>query len=228
MKKTILLLGAVCILLSGCSPSPGAAQNAPGTIASAMDNVSAMSLESDSKALPDALSGTYYLPSDDPVYSYLQNKSIKRFFNMWLNDYMGEDIEAQWNYDTLAPVRLLDHDFKSVARSGDTFYTCTFTTDDDRCGYIIVSYREGKEGPYISKWSLHETTPYLYDLAANSEQIAAALKETDIDLASASAARVELIDTDKNRGDRIILFTDGTDSHYVCYLGGDDFTIEKQ
>ncbi len=171
---------------------------------------------------------TYYLSSEEPVHVYLQNHSIQRFFNMWVKEDLGEDVEAHWDYDTLAPVQLLDHNFQSIARSDEPLYTCTFSTDDGRYGYIIVSYGIAADGPYISKWSLHETTPYSIDLRANSKEIAAALSETDIDLSTASAARVEWIDTDQNRGDRIILFTDGKGDKYVCSLGGDDLTIEKQ
>ena len=230
MKKTILALGAVCILLSGCTLSQNAKQHpiTSGDLTASLNKAAVTALDTDFETLPAALSDTYYLSADDSVYSYLQNKSIKRFFNMWFVEYIGEDIEAHWNYDTLAPVQFLDHEFQSIARPGEAFYTCTFTTDSGRCGYIIVSYGEGKEGPYISKWSLRETTPYLYDLRANSKQIAAALKETDIDLPTAAAVRAEWTGTDKNRGESIILFTDGTDNRYVCYLGDGDFTIEKQ
>lgn len=103
-----------------------------------------------------------------------------------------------------------------------------FSTDDDRCGYIIVKYGEGEEGRYIKKWSLSETTPYQYDLKVNGSQIAAALKKTDIDLSTASAKRVEWIDTEKKRGDRIVLFTDGKNDKYIYYFGDKDFIIEKQ
>lgn len=232
MKKKILALSVLCILLSGCTNPQNSEQrvesSAPDTISNTLDNAIVTSFGADVGAAPDSLFETYYLPSDDPVYSYLQNNSIRKFFNMWLEEYMGQDIEANWNYDTLAPVQLLNHSFQSIARSGEEFYTCTFSTNDDRYGYIIVSYGEGEEGPYIQKWSLHETTPYLYDLRANIRQITAAVNETDMDLSTASAVRVEWIDTDKNRGDRIILFTDGKEGKYVCYLGDEDYTVEKQ
>lgn len=147
---------------------------------------------------------------------------------MWVKYNLDENMEARWNYDSLAPVQFLDQKFNSIKRPGEEFYTCTFSTVDDRYGYIIVLYGEGEEGPYVTQWSLQETTPYLYDLRANSSQITAALKKTDIDLTTASAVRAEWIDTDKNRGDRIILFTDSKGGKYVCYFGDEDFTIEKQ
>jgi len=147
---------------------------------------------------------------------------------MWFDADIDKDkeVKPQWNYDTLAQVQQLDHDFASIARDGVELYTMTFSADDNRYGYIIVSYSE--DGPHIEKWSLNDTTPYQYDLRANSEKIATALKETDIDLSTTTATRVEWTDTAKKRGDRIILFTDGKGDRYVCYLGDDDFTIEKQ
>ena len=245
MKKTIAAFVAVCMLLPGCSApeSPGQSEisSVPATQSSVPDNTNAgqsslSSVPDISDSAPDststsplstdanALLESYYLASDDPVFAYLQNNSIKKFFDMWLEEYMGEDIEAHWNYDTLAPVQLLDHEFNSI-RPDVALYTCTFSTDDGRCGYIIVSY--GEDGPHIQQWSLHETTPYLYDLRANIGQITAALAETDIDLSTATAIRVEWMDTDKNRGDRIILFTDDKGDRYVCTLGDGDFTLEK-
>lgn len=209
MRKIIFTISVICVLLLGCAVAQDSAQGAE-------ENV-----------LPDRLFETYYLSSEEPVYTYLQNKSIQRFFNMWFKEYIGEDIEAHWNYDTLAPVQMLDHKFNPISRPGEKFYTCTFSTDDGRYGYIIISYGEGKEGPYISKWSLNETTPYQYDLRANSSQIGEALNKMDIDVSTASAMRAEWIDTDKKRGDRIILFTDGKNDKYVCYFGDGDYTLHK-
>lgn len=182
--------------------------------------------ETNSNVLSASIFESYYLSPEEPVFSYLQNNSIKRFFNMWAEYFIDKDIKIHWNYDTIAPVQVLDHNFNSIVKPDTELYTCTFSTDDDRCGYIIVSYNEN--GPSVTKWSLNETTPYLYDLKANSEQIADALMKTDIDLSTATAVRVEWIDTDKNRGDRIILFKDGKGDKYICYLGDADYSFEKQ
>lgn len=207
MRKIILTIGAVCVLLLGCAVAQDLAQGAVTSVpdksdtvldddAITPDNNAVAQTRAEGNVLPDRLFETYYLSSEESVYTYLQNKSIH-------------------------------HKFNSISRPGEAFYTCTFSADDGRCGYIIVSYGEGKEGPYISKWSLNETTPYQYDLRANSSQIGEALNKTDIDLSTASAMRVEWIDTDKKRGDRIVLFTDGKDDKYVCYFGDGDFTLHK-
>lgn len=224
----IWAISVLCVLLLGCAMPQNLKKNAISSTPNTSNNTTIASIDADQSTLSDALFETYYLPSEHPVYAYLQNKSIQRFFHMWCKESIDEDVEVHWNYDTIAPVQLLDHEFHSIARPGEELYTCTFSTDNDRHGYIIVLYGEGNEGPYITKWSLCETTPYLYDLRANSEQIIAALKETDIDLSTASASRAEWIDTDKKRGDRIILFTDSKEDHYICYFGEEKFTIEKQ
>ena len=231
MHKIFLALSITCILLTGCSASSDTTQSktlsAPGTSGAVLLSTAATAAEeTGTDTLPDSLLESYYLSSDDPAYKYLQNKSVGRFFDMWFESSIEENARPDWNYDTLAPVELLDHDFKSIAKPDDKLYTCTFTTEDGRCGYIIVSYY--KDGPSFKKWSLYETTPHQIDLKANSGQIAAALAETDIDLSTATATRAEWIDTKKNRGDRIIFFTDGKGDRYVCYLGDDDYTIEKQ
>lgn len=137
-------------------------------------------------------------------------------------------MDAQWDYGTLAPVLLLDRDLNELDPPDLGLYTCTFSTDDDRYGYIIVSYGEGKEGPYISNRSLCETTPYQYDLRANIEAIAEALEKTDMDLTTAAAVRAEWMDAEKKHSDPIILFTDGKGDKYVCVLGESGVTVKKQ
>ena len=239
MRRTILILAAASILISGCG-LPNHVREADheartdgvvldtGNAAAGLPGIESPAEMEKEGPLPVFLLNSYYLPKENPVYSYLQNKSIRRFFDMWFREQISEEAEAHWNYDTLAPVLLLDHDFKPVTQQDKGLYTCTFSTDDGRSGYIIVSYGEGAEGPYISKRSLHETTPYQYDLRANGEQIAEALKESDIDLSTASAARAEWIDTENNSEDRIILFTDGKGDRYICYFGDGDYTVRKQ
>lgn len=229
MHKLFLILSVTCILLTGCSVSQNTAKDqtlsAPGASGVVLLSTAGTAAK-ETGTLPDSLLKSYYLSPDDPAYKYLQNKRVRGFFDMWFEYFIAEDIKPNWNYDTLAPVELLDHDFKPIAKQDDKLYTCTFTTDDGRCGYIIVSYY--KDGPSFKKWSLFETSPHQIDLKANSGQIAAALAKTDIDLSTATATRVEWIDTEKNRGDRIILFMNAKGSRYVCYLGDDDYSIEKQ
>lgn len=203
MKRMVLTLMLACMLLLG------------GLVSGAY-----------AAEMPEALSASYYLDPEAPAYTYLQNNSIRRFLDMWVESNLGEDIAPQWQYDTLAPVQVLDHAFADAAKLDTPLYTCIFTSEDGRCGYIIVEYIE--DDPSIGQWGLMETTPALYDLRANERAIAAALEATDIDLTTATASRVNWVDTDNNRSDQIILFADGKGDRYVCHLGDEQFTIEKQ
>jgi hypothetical protein len=42
--------------------------------------------------------------------------------------------------------------------------------------------------------------------------------KTDIDLSTAAASRVSLADTENNRADQAIRFSDGKGDNYICYL----------
>lgn len=232
MGKWLGIIVAACVMLSSYIVMQGKEKPAVFPIQEIAGNTLPSETvvpigKTDTPELPASVLESYYVSSQEPVFDYLQNNSIQRFWNMWVSYFIEEDLQVHWDYDTLAPVQLLDHDFQSVAKDGEkALYTCTFTTEDGRCGYIIVAYNQAD--PSISKWSLQETTPYLYDLRANSQEITAALLQTDIDLSTAVASRVEWIDTEKKRGDRVILFTDGKQDRYVCFLGEEPITIEKQ
>lgn len=234
MNRIKITAAAICFLLTACAaPQPSAPTVPPAAANAAVSAISiaATSPRADAGSaadadLPETVLASYYSAQDTPIFEYLQNNSIQSFLNMWFEEKIDQHARPHWNYDTLTQVQLMDHDFESLSRAGEQLYTMTFSIDDGRCGYIIIVYHE--DGPAISEWSLHETTPDLYDLRANREAIATALSGTDIDLSTAAAARVEWIDTAKRRGDRIILFTDGKGDRYVCYLGDHDFTIEKK
>ncbi len=215
-KKAIFLLGIMLTLtLTACDYDNGNGESSSS---------SSIPSSTTTANLPDTLVKSYYLSANNPVAEYLQNNRIKEFFDMWFKENIDANAMPQWNYDSLAEVECLDHSFVSFAY--EKLYTLTFTTDGGKCGYIIISYIE--DGPAIKKWSLHESTPYLYDLNANSEVIAAALQATDIDLPTATATRVEWQDTEKNLGDQIILFEDGKGDKYVYFLGDDNLEIKKQ
>lgn len=89
---------------------------------------------------------------------------------------------------------------------------------------MIAKYQE--EGPAVSNWSVAETTPYLYDLNANMDAIAESLRNTDIELSTAKASCVYLLDREKKRIDQVIRFTDGKREDYICYFGEDSFEVK--
>lgn len=92
---------------------------------------------------------------------------------------------------------------------------------------LFDSYYAGQADPAVSKWSVRETTPYLYDLRANRDKIGESLQKTDIDLSTAKAFRVVLYDQEKGSAGQAIRFTDGKGDDYIGYFGDDVFKIEK-
>ena len=75
MKKFLLLLLAVCTLLSGCSLFQGPANPADSSLPDGSGGLSASSSVpvsgAEDNALPDSLLESYYLSSEDPAFSYL-------------------------------------------------------------------------------------------------------------------------------------------------------------
>lgn len=175
-------------------------------------------------SLPDALLASYYKGHDDPAFEYFQKSKIQKFLAMWVKEGTGDIENPQWDLDSFTEILVLDHDLVE-SRPEQKLHYCTFSDGSGRYGYVIVEYH-GSD-PSISNWGVGETTPYLYDLRANMEAVSESLRQTDIDLSTATASRVYLFDRDKRRADQVILFTDGKEDKYVCYFGDTSFEIEK-
>lgn len=223
MKKTKLLytLLSFALLITGC----GTAVQSRTVIADSVSAVKTASADGDlDGSLPDGLLDSYYAGQADPAFSYFHNSSIRRFFTMWVKENIEGLDGPVWNYDGFARIDILDHDLQEV--SGEKkLYCLPFSDGGGRFGYMIVQYHE--DGPAVSKWAVKETTPYLYDLRANRDQIGESLRKTDIDLSTAKAYRVVLYDQEKESADQVIRFTDGKGDDYIGYFGGDVFKIEK-
>lgn len=173
--------------------------------------------------LPDNIMDTYYDADKDKAFTYIQKRKIQKFMTMWVEE--GTHItDPIWDFDTLTRIEILDHDLQ-VLHPDEALYSLTFSDGGKRYGYIIVQYHE--DGPALSNWSVKETTPIVYDLKANETTIAKTLSSSGIDMDSITARRVYLLDTDTKQTDQIILFTDATDAHYICYLNDPPFTIKK-
>lgn len=112
---------------------------------------------------------TSYSAQGTPAFDYFQNNSIQKFLAMWVKEATGIE-NPKWNYDSFAKYDILDSN--GVSASGEDLYYCAFSADNDRYGYIIVSYYE--DDPSIQNKGVVET-PYLYDLQVNSESISAPL-----------------------------------------------------
>ncbi len=133
-----------------------------------------------------AIVTSYYAGQDSPAYQML-HKSIfqKLLVNGWLEDLDGI-ANAQWNYDTFTR-----YTTDQASAVGNDLYCCTFSADDNRCGYLVISF----EGDGLSKIEARET-PYLYDLKANLASIQAELRKTPLDLTTATASRVQILNSD--------------------------------
>lgn len=223
MKKTRLLytLLSFALLITGC----GTAMQSRTVIADSVSAVGTASADGDlDGTLPDGLLDSYYAGQADPAFSYFHNSSIRRFFTMWVKEKMEGMDKPVWNYDGFARIHILDYDLQE-AKGEEALYCLPFSDGGERFGYMIVQYHE--DGPAVSKWSVKETTPYLYDLRANRDKIGESLQKTDIDLSTAKAFRVVLYDQEKGSAGQAIRFTDGKGDDYIGYFGDDIFKIEK-
>ena len=136
-------------------------------------------------------------------------KSIfkKLLLNGWLDEISGME-NARWNYDTFTKYTVLDRDQVPNEDQGE-LYCCTFSADNDRCGYIVISY----SGDGLSKIRAVET-PYLYDFLSERDQIKKKLETSGVDLSTASARRAEALGEDGSDPAEGISFTDSKGNHY--------------
>lgn len=121
----------------------------------------------------ESSNNNFYSAQNTPAFDYFQNNSIKKFLAMWVKEETGIE-NPKWNYDSFAKYNILD--INGVSVSSEDLYYCTFSADNDRYGYIIVSYY--KDGPAIQNKCVVET-PYLYDLEKDIEKISNSLSKTN-------------------------------------------------
>jgi len=215
MKKMISVFCLMVLLCTACT--------SPGKQSSPIDNTDESSKTdmADSTSEPiqngsESILSSYYLSKSSPAFEML-NKSI---FKNLLDDWIGNDIENPiWNYDSFTRYHILNHELEPVNSDSELYY-CTYSADNSKYGYIVMSY----DGSSLERINAIETL-YSYDLQASIDEIMAKLGETDIDLTSAAASRVQIIDTDETRTDEVILFTDDNGNNYACYL--DSLNIVK-
>lgn len=201
---SILLL---CLMLAGCRDTADKERKEP---VCAGDR--AISLKS---ALLANATASYYgnAAENDKVLAFMKRKSIQRFLAMWVREETG-DIEAPiWDYASLSPVMVKDLESKDISAQRQ-LYSCVFSDGSGRYGYCLFEYLDKESA--ITNWGVKETTPYRYDLQANSERIADSLLETDIDLLSANASRVCLYDEHTGKTEQVIVFTDHLNDSYIC------------
>ncbi len=162
---------------------------------------SSTKLETDKLA---SILNSYYSYNDTDAYRLVKSNALKRFLNQWTDDSI---VNPVWNYDSFTKYE------------GKNLYYCTFTDDNGKYYYIVLRYN-ATDGGGLEKIRYRET-PYCYDFRANLDQIAAKLSETDVDLSSAVASRVQIVDTDKNRSGEAIRITDSSGHAYIYYFSQD-------
>ena len=155
-----------------------------------------------------ALSNSYYEGQSSRAYQMLQKSIFKKLLlNGWLDEISGME-NTRWNYDTFTKYTVLDRDQVPDEDQGE-LYCCTFSADNDRCGYIVISY----SGDGLSKIRAVET-PYLYDFLSERDQIKKKLETSGVDLSTASARRAEALGEDGSDPAEGIYFTDSKGNHY--------------
>lgn len=86
-----------------------------------------------------ALSNSYYEGQSSRAYEMVQKSIFKKLLlNGWLDEISGME-NARWNYDTFTKYTVLDRDPVPDEEQGE-LYCCTFSADNGRYGYIVISY----------------------------------------------------------------------------------------
>lgn len=164
---------------------------------------------------------SYYSAQNLRPYRMLQKSRLKGMLeNGWLDNLEGFE-NPMWNYDSFARYQILDDERKPVWQSEELYY-CTFSADNGRQGYVVISYN----GSGMGRITAAETA-YLYDLRADQERITAELLETELDLSTLSAVRVGLGSTGQGWSDEAILFTDGQERYYVYQFAESPFVMQQ-
>ena len=162
-------------------------------------------------SMPSNILDSYYSAQSTPVFEYFQHRKIQKFLAMWVDAQTGNMDDMEWKFDNFTEYTVLNHEMEPI-RPDQQLYCCTFSNGADQSGYVVFSYDE--KGPSIQNYGVTETSPYLYDLKANAAAILRSLKETDLDLSTAEAARLSWFDEANKRSDQAILFTDAKGGSY--------------
>lgn len=133
----------------------------------------------------DPLLTSYYAGQASPAYRMLQKNIFK---NMIENGWAGDDVEgAAWNYDTFAEYLCYDAQ-GALIEPPEPLYCCTYSASGGETGFVVVSY----SGEALTR-VLSAQTPSLFDLRACWDEVADLLSQSDVDLSTATAARVSLL-----------------------------------
>lgn len=163
----------------------------------------------------EALVNSYYHAAQSAhAFEILQSSMLEKLLrdNHWTSD---DIVNAKWNYDSFTQYDILDQNMNST--SEQALYYCTFSDDGGRQFEMVLRYEASPEGGGLGKVRYSET-PRCYDLRANIDDITQKLSETDIDLSTATASRVSLMNTEQNSAEEAIRITDGAGRTYMYYF----------
>lgn len=152
----------------------------------------------------DSIVQSYYKGQKSGAYKMLQKKIFKKLLTQWVPSDITNPV---YSYSTFS-------EYHISGSSKNNLYTCAFTADNGKYGFVVVSY----DGQSLSNKGVYITTR-LYDLNANISAIEKKLNNTSINLSSATASRMRL------DGDEVIYFTDSNGQKVVCYLK--DLSVEQ-
>lgn len=160
---------------------------------------------------------SYYQAQSSPAFSMLQHNIFKN----WVENWSDETTNPKWNFETFAQYQILDKDTMSAVSDQDLYY-CTISADNDKYGYIVVEYH----GDSLSRGSENIDTPYPYDLNVVLADVSSKLAQTDIEMPTAVASRVSIVDTTNNSPEEAIMIKDGKGQVYVYSFN--DRTLTKR
>lgn len=222
MKMNFVLLVFLMLLCVGCTnhnnKSSLSTQQSSGSLNMVINGIKNDDTET---AKFESIINSYYSGKSSRAYKMIKKRIFQNMLVSWTDANLSGIKNPVWNYDSFTQYYILDHDMVSATRNDELYY-CTFTADNDKYGYIVLSYNGFGFG--IGRVSVEET-PYLYDLQSNIDVITTELSKTDIDLSTAVASRIKLVDTKKNRSDEVIRITDDKGNNYICYFEESSITI---
>lgn len=189
IKKIILVMSMFTLISSNCL-------EARAKISNSFDSTSADTVFSaESNQYLTTIINSYYAYNGTDAYRIIKSNALKRFLNQWTDSSI---VNLVWNYDSFTKYE------------GKNLYYCTFTADNGKCYYMVLTY-DPSEGGGLGKVRYRET-PFYYDLRANIDIIAAKLRETQLDLSTTVASRAQL------NGAEVIIFKDNSGKKYAFYF----------
>lgn len=164
----------------------------------------------------ESIFNSYYFAQSNNLNAFkvLQSKKFTEIIEDWVDENLNDIKNPVWNYDSFTQYQILDGG--SISSIGDDLFYCTFSADNDKYGYVILQYDSySNDGSALGRVAMVETTPYLYDLKENINDILTKLNEFKLDLSKIDVIRGQIVDGENS--EEVILFTDNN-KKYLFYF----------